>query len=285
MIILLFIFGLVVGSFLNSVIYRLDTGESLIKIRSHCPYCKKTLSFIELIPLVSFILQKGKCKNCRRKISWQYPLVELVTGALFVLVFNFSAQGGLTLGWQFSNILSIVFWFFVVSCLVIIFVYDLKHYIIPDEIIYPAIVVSIFYRLFEILNFGHLDLFRIGSATPSLPDFGFRILERFGSYFIAVVIAGGFFLLIILISRGKWMGVGDVKLAVFMGLVLGWPKILVALFLAFLVGAFVSIALIILKKKTLKSEIPFGPFLAASTIITIFLGNVLLDWYLNLLSV
>ena len=244
-----FILGLAVGSFLNCVIYRLEKKKSFIKGRSYCPHCKKTLSWFELIPLMSFILQKAKCRKCRKPISWQYPLVELVTGILFVLCV-----------WYFSSFL--LFWLFVVSCLIIIFVYDLKHYIIPDKIIYLAIIIALLYNLYS--------LFIIHDSS-----FCYNLL--------AGLAAGAFFLAIVLISKGKWMGVGDIKLALFMGLILGWPNILTALFLAFLIGAFVSIILMILKKKTLKSEIPFGPFLAGATIIALFWGNALIDWYLGLI--
>ena len=259
-----FILGLAVGSFLNCVIYRLEKKESFIGGRSYCPYCKKTLSWFELIPLMSFILQKGKCRKCKKPISWQYLLVELAIGILFVLCvwYFFSAYGGPAAGWQF--LISTIFWLFVVSILVIIFVYDLKHYIIPNEVIYPGIIIAFLYRLFEIWKFGHWDLFVIW-------DLVLGILPTL------------FFVAIVLFSRGRWMGVGDIKLALFMGLILGWPKILVALFLAFLIGAFVSIILIILKKKTLKSEIPFGPFLAGGTVIAIFWGNALINWYLGLI--
>ncbi len=229
-----FVFGLAVGSFLNSVIFRLEKQESVIKRRSYCPYCKQTLAWFELIPLMSFILQKGKCRKCHKKISWQYPLVELMTGALFAFIgFN-------------------VFWLFI-AFLIVIFVYDLKHYIIPNEVIYPAIIIAFLYRLFEDLN-----------------------------YLIAAIVVSAFFLAIIFISKGKWMGRGDVKLVIFMGLILGWPNIIVALFLAFLIGALVSIILISFKKKTLKSQIPFGPFLSGATVIAMFWGNALIGWYLNL---
>ena len=273
MVVFFFIFGLTIGSFLNSVIYRLDTGESLIKARSHCPYCKKPLSWFELIPLMSFILQKGRCRHCKKTISLQYPLVELAAGLLFVLIFNFSAQGEISPLWggQFLNILTTIFWLFVISCLIIIFVYDLRHYIIPDQVIYPAIIVAILYRLqFSIFNF----------SAYGGPAAGWHSLIFYN--LLSAVIAGGFFLLIILISKGKWMGAGDAKLAVFMGLILGWPKIFLALFLAFLIGAFVSVILMILKKKTLKSEIPFGPFLAGATVIAMFLGDILINLYLKL---
>jgi prepilin signal peptidase PulO-like enzyme (type II secretory pathway) len=261
MLIFFFLFGLATGSFLNSVIYRLDTGESLIKTRSHCPCCKKTLSWMELIPVVSFILQRGRCKHCRKPISLQYPLIELATGILFLLVISNSKFLISNEVFNAQFLISVIFWLFVISCLIIIFVYDLKHYIIPDQVVYPAIIVAILYNLYSSLITHHSSLF-------------YNLL--------AAVIAGGFFLLIILISRGKWMGMGDAKLAFFMGLVLGWPKILHALFLAFLIGAFVSVILMILKKKTLKSEIPLGPFLAAATVIAMFFGDILINLYLKL---
>ena len=125
-------FGLIVGSFLNCVIYRLEEGKSFLKGRSFCPDCKHTLSWRDLIPLLSFLILKGKCRYCQKKISWQYPSVELSTGILFLLIFNYT----------FPNLLATGYWLLVASFLIIIFVYDLKHYVIPDKVIYPAIMVS-----------------------------------------------------------------------------------------------------------------------------------------------
>ncbi len=266
MIIFFFVIGLIVGSFLNVVISRLKTQESIIKKRSYCPHCKQKLAWYELIPLMSFILQAGKCRKCNKKISWQYPLVELATGILFALVFKFVVPGGMITNGQL--LIPILFWLFVVSCLVVIFVYDLKHYIIPDEIIYPAIIIAFIYQLqYSIFNFQ----FSINFQFP------------FFNYLATGLIAGLLFLIIVLISKGKWMGMGDVKLAVFMGLILGWPNIFVGIFLAFLVGAFISLILILLNKKGLRSEIPFAPFLTGATVIAIFWGEVLITWYFNLL--
>jgi len=248
---LFFLLGLAVGSFLNVVISRLKTRESILKIRSHCPFCQKKLNWYELIPILSFVIQRGKCRKCGKRISWQYPLIELVTGLAFLLILNFQ--------FPISNfqILISTCCLLLVSCfLIILFVYDLKHYLVPDKIIYPAIVLM----------------------------FGFRILNQFLNYLIASIIAGGFFLAIILISRGKWMGAGDIKIGILMGLVLGTEKTLAALFLAFLVGAFISFVLLILRKKTLKSEIPFAPFLTGATFITLLWGDILIKWYLDLIK-
>ena len=251
----IFIFGLIVGSFLNSVIYRLEQGQSFIKGRSFCPHCKHQLSWQDLIPVFSFLILKGRCRYCQKKISWQYPLVEFFTGILFVLIFSRSEGARLA---QFDW--AAIFNFIIASFLIVIFVYDLKHYIIPDKVIYPAIVAAF---LFRIWNFGNWDLFGILNLV-------FGILPSL------------FFLAIIIFSQGKWMGLGDFKLAVLMGLFLGWPDIIVALFSAVFLGAIIGIGLIISKEKTLKSEVPFGPFLVFGTFLALFWGGKIINFYLNL---
>ena len=257
----IFILGLIVGSFLNVVICRLYTGEKILFGRSHCPYCKKDLKWFDLIPLVSFISTKGRCRYCGKPISWQYPLVEFATGIIFLLIFNFQFSI-----FNFQNLFT-VFYLLIISCfLIIIFVFDLKHYIIPDKIIYPAIGVALFYNLFEIWDLG----------------FGWSLGFGHWDFILAAFLASSFFLAIVLISRGRGMGMVDVKLAFLIGLILGWPNILVALFLAFLFGAIVGLLLIIISKKTLKSEIPFGPFLVTGTLIGLFFGDRIIDWYLSL---
>ncbi len=250
--IFIFLFGLSVGSFLNSLIYRLETNENFLIERSHCPKCGHILSWQDLIPLLSFILLKGKCRYCHQKISWQYPLVELATAILFVL----------TLYYTIYDLRFTIYQLTITSFLIVIFVYDLKHYLIPDEIIYPAIIIALIFN-FQFLIFNQFPIFK--------------------SLILSAIGAAVFFLIIVLISRGKWMGVGDIKLAILMGLFLGFPKILVALFSAFLIGAIIGIGLIILGKKTLKSEVPFGPFLATGTFIAMFWGEKLINCYLNIL--
>jgi prepilin signal peptidase PulO-like enzyme (type II secretory pathway) len=253
--IFVFIFGLIVGSFLNCVIYRLETGESFLKGRSYCPHCKHVLSWKDLIPIFSFLILKGKCRYCKKKISFQYPLVELLTGILFVLAIPI--YGGRTS-------IDLIFYWVLTCFLIIIFVFDLKHYLIPDKVIYLAITLILLYQFFKIWNFGHWDLFGIWNLVigilPSL-----------------------FLLAIILISHETWMGFGDFKLSILMGLILGWPKILVALFFAFLSGAIVGLILILLKQKTIKSQIPFAPFLVSGTFLAMFFGEKIVNWYLNLI--
>lgn len=293
---IIFIFGLLVGSFLNSVIYRLENKKGFILGRSICPQCKHKLAWYDLIPVFTFIFLKGRCRYCQKKISWQYPLVELATGLLFLQIFNF--QFSLRLGAsgpgaifnefsiiQFSNL---IFLFYVFSSLLVIFVYDLKHFIIPDKIIYPAIGITFVYRLFEALEFRIWDLFRILAPYPteswySGSDFKFQIFDNLTfNWLLAGLGCSLFFLAIYLLSKGRWLGFGDVKLALLLGLFLGWPQILVALFLSFVIGAIIGIGLIVFKNKSLKSQVPFAPFLIIGAFIAFFWGEQILDWYLSL---
>jgi len=275
--IIIFIFGLIIGSFLNVVIFRLENGEKIVNDRSKCLRCKHILAWYDLIPILSFIFLKGKCRYCGRSISFQYPLVELSTGILFLLIFNFFAQGGLppeadtpwaqALGWQF--LISASFYLFITSSLIVIFVYDLKHYIIPDKVIYPAIIVTFIYKLFEIFNF----------SAQGGPASGWQ----FFNFLFAAILAGIFFYIIIIATKGKGMGGGDVKLGFLMGLILGWPLVLIALFLSFILGSVAGIFLILVGNKKMKSMIPFGPFLVLGTFIALFWGEEIMERYFNLL--
>jgi len=244
--IFLFFLGLFVGSFLNCVIYRLEKKKSFLSGKSSCPKCKKQLKWFDLIPVLSFILLKGKCRYCKKKISLQYPLVELGTGFVFLFA-------GI-----YTNTYIYIFYLLIASCfLICIFVYDLKHFLIPDKLIYPLIVLSF---LFMLLNY-----------------------ESFLNFFLSGILSALFFFSLWFFSKGKWMGFGDVKLALFMGFFLGSPKIVVALFSSFLFGALVGLFLIVLKKKKLKSEVPFGPFLVFGTFLGLFLGKEIITWYFSLL--
>lgn len=286
--IFIFLFGLIIGSFLNCVIYRLalpnfSFWKNLggLKNRSYCPHCRQTLRWYDLIPVLSYVILKAKCRYCKKKISWQYPLVEISTGLIFLLIFLPTRDLA-----QRDNFLNLSF-LLIISCfLIVIFVYDLKHYIIPDKIVLPAIAVVALYRLFEVFGFRVLDLFRMqpfGESLVSLDPggLGFGILKPFIFYLISAIAAAGFFLLIFLVSKGKWLGFGDIKLAFFMGIFLGFPKIIVALFLAFFFGGIIGIGLIIFKNKNLKSEIPFAPFLITGTFLALFWGQNLINWYLS----
>jgi leader peptidase (prepilin peptidase)/N-methyltransferase len=237
--VLLFLFGLGVGSFLNVVIWRLNYGYSPIKGRSFCPKCRHKLAWFDTIPLLSFVFLRGRCRYCQQKISWQYPLVELATALLTLQILNFEFL-------IFNQFL--VLNLLITYALIIIFVSDLRYYIIPDEVMYPMLVISPFFFPKNI---------SIGLA------------------------AAGLFLFLVLITRQKGMGWGDVKLAGLMGLVLGWPNTLIALYLAFLTGALIGGILILLGQKRFGQIIPFGPFLAGATYLTLLYGEQIKTWVLQ----
>jgi prepilin signal peptidase PulO-like enzyme (type II secretory pathway) len=246
----IFIFGLIIGSFLNVVICRLAEGGSLVFDRSRCPKCAHTLSWYELVPVASFIIQRARCRACKEKISWQYPLVELAAASLFVFIYNFLPAH--YYGWE------MIYLFAVWAALLVIFVFDLKHYIIPNKVLYPLILIVGAHAFFNkgFLVVPHALLSALGGA--------------------------GFFLALYLISRGKWIGFGDVKFGVFMGLFLGFPLIVVAFFFSYLVGAIIGSILLLRHIKGLRSEVPFGPFLVLGTFIAYFYGNSIIQWYLNI---
>ena len=282
--IFVFLLGLSIGSFLNCVIYRLEQKKSL-KGRSFCPQCNHELSWQDLFPVFSFLSLRGECRYCHKKISIQYPSVELFTGILFVLIF-WSLGFSWSLGFGIRDFIKLCFIFYVSCSMIVIFVYDLKHYIIPDKVLFPAIIITFLYRL-------------IGNWKEPYGEFarwrqmGIGNFATISNFILAALIASGFFLTIFLVSRGRWMGFGDVKLAVLMGLLLGIPNVLVALFLAFFFGAIIGIILMVFpfgsaqgrEKKSLKSEIPFGPFLITGTFVSMLCGYWIIQWYLNFFQI
>lgn len=255
----IFVIGLFFGSFLNLIVDRLYSKETILKGRSHCEFCKKNLEWFDLIPLLSFIILKGKCRYCHKKLSFYYPLVEVTTGILYVVSFLFVFG----LNFQFTGIniqlLNFFYFLFLSSSFIIIFFEDLKHGLIPEMVVYPTILVSFVYL---ILNSQPISNY---------------LLSGFGAF--------SFFLLLFLITKGKGMGFGDVILAFLLGLVLGFPKIILALYIAFLTGAIFGLILILWKKKrSLKETIPFGPFLIAGTLISLFLGYSIIPRVMLLLG-
>jgi len=238
----IFLFGLAIGSFLNVVIYRFNTGVG-VNGRSGCMTCRRTLSWYELVPVVSFLFQKGRCRGCATKLSWQYPLVELLTAGLFTATLLKYSGAALTAPTIISFIMMLIVW----SLLVVILVYDLKHKIIPDVFVYA---------------FAIIGLLRILFFVP----------VSSGSLFYSALIAGPLlflpFYLLWLVSQGRWIGLGDGKFALGMGWMLGLGLGISAIVLSFWIGAVVSLAIMGIfaliskhKQLTMKSEIPFAPFL------------------------
>ncbi|MEI8269781.1 MAG: prepilin peptidase [bacterium] len=249
--IIFFVFGIIIGSFLNVVIYRYNTHRSFGG-RSGCMTCGKKLSWYELFPVFSFLFLKGRCKGCKTRISIQYPLVELVTGIIFAGLFLrfqdtfFFDTVGFTISYSYYAV--------IFSLLLVIAVYDLKHKIIPDALALTLGILS-FIGLFFFTNFSYY---------PHFPT----IIEFLSGILIALPFA-----LMWLFSRGKWMGLGDAKLAISFGWLLGISVALSGLVVAFWSGAIVGLALIALSKKHgMKSEIPFAPFLVFGVIATFLFG-------------
>ncbi|MDP3964023.1 MAG: prepilin peptidase [bacterium] len=261
------IFGLIVGSFLNVLAWRLPEEEGVVAGRSRCRSCGKTLAWFELIPVLSYIMQRGRCRSCQSHVSIQYPLVELTCALLFVAAFRHITSYELPVtSYELQvtsyELLVIGYYFFAIACLIVIFVTDLKHFLILDAIAYPAIVISMLLILTNGLVDCHLPL-----ITCSVKNAGLSL------------IGAGFFLALVLVSGGAWMGLGDVKLAAFMGLLLGPTKLFIALAIAFFLGSLVGMALIALKQKTMKSEVPFGTFLVPATLVALFFGDSLLSYF------
>ncbi|MBX4205131.1 MAG: prepilin peptidase [Candidatus Doudnabacteria bacterium] len=247
--IIFFISGLIIGSFLNAAIYRLWTGQGIVYERSICPHCKHVLSAWDLVPVFSYLFLGGRCRYCRKRISWQYPLIELVTATCFVLL----AQN-----FQFS-ISNIQFWFqLVFICFfIVIAVFDLKHYLILDKILLPGSVLALIYAIY----------------THHLPQ-----------GLVGILIISGFFALQYFISKGRWIGFGDVKLGIFLGLIFGIGQGIILLFLSYLVGALVGVALIAADQKEMGSKLPFGTFLTFCGIIMLLYGKEILSFYLQLIG-
>lgn len=247
-----FLFGTIVGSFLNVVILRYNTGKSLSG-RSACASCNIQLRATELIPVLSFIALRGRCRSCQSRVGLQYPLVELFTGAIFFFVFQ---AFGLTLETAFMLIVS--------SILIVILVYDLKHEVIPDEFVYPFIALALSSRFVE---FSTLTF-----TVPTLADVAAGIILAFPIW------------LLWQISSGKWIGLGDAKLFLGVGWLLGLPAGITAFAFSFWSGALVSLMLLAISRSvrkrklnlpikglTMKSEIPFAPFIIANYFLVQFL--------------
>jgi leader peptidase (prepilin peptidase)/N-methyltransferase len=238
-------FGLVIGSFLNVVIARVPERRSLWMPGSTCPGCGNAIAWHDNIPLVSFLLLRGRCRACAAPIPWRYPMVEAATAALFVvawLVFGGDLR-------QF--VIAVVF----LAALIAITVIDLRHQIIPDVITLPGIVA--------------------GLVASVVTD---RI--SWVESMIGILVGGGLFVAVIVLSRGG-MGGGDLKLGAMLGAFLGWQALLVGLFVAVMLGGLSAVALLASRRLARKDAIPFGPFLALGGAVALFWGEAILAWYLG----
>lgn len=253
MFVFIFLFGLLVGSFLNVIILRFDTGKG-IGGRSGCFSCGNTLSWFELIPVFSFLFLKGKCRHCKSAISNQYPLVEMSTAIMFLAVYIIEPFRNTFSGIDLLLLLSsLVVW----ATLIVIFVYDLRHMVIPSELSIVFAITALLRVLLNVFNQGISVLY---------------------SSLLGALVLAGFLGCLWFFSKGAWMGFGDVEFAVGMGLYLGLPIGVSALAYSFWIGATIAISILLYKKImgtsrlggsnkqiTMKSEIPFAPFLILGT--------------------
>lgn len=242
-----FVLGLIIGSFLNVCIYRMPRNESAVFPSSHCPHCQTKLAPWDMVPLFSYLRLKGRCHYCKNPVSWRYPVVELLTGLLFIALYTY-----------FGLNLLLVKYLTLICLLMVISFIDLEHYLIPDQLILFILGAGI------IFNFFTQELTISSILWGALAPFGIMFL-------LAVLEPGG-------------MGGGDVKLAGVTGLFLGWPGGIVALLLGYILAGGTGIILLLLKRKKRKDPLPFAPFFAAGAFINIFGGKILLKWYLTLLG-
>jgi leader peptidase (prepilin peptidase) / N-methyltransferase len=243
----LFLFGLLVGSFLNVVIFRIEREESYVGGRSRCLSCGHELYWYDNIPLLSFFWLRGKCRFCRASLSWQYPLVELTTGILFAscsfFIRELSVASGVILLWLLVT----------VAFLILITVYDLRFSLIPNSFLWSINTVAIIFLCWNYF------------FTPSLTQA--VMLPGLESSLWGAVVIGGFFWLLVFLSRETWMGYGDVWLGFWAGMVVGIELAQFFITLAFGLGAMVGVALLYTKKKTMKAEIPFAPYILMATVL------------------
>ena len=245
MVVLPLVFGLLVGSFLNVVIARVPEGRSVWAPRSACPRCSALIAWYDNIPLLSFLVLRGRCRGCRAGIPWRYPIVEATTASAFALAY-------VLLGPTPEFLVAAV----LLGALIAITAIDLRHQIIPDVISLPGIVV--------------------GFVANSLLPGGVSWLDSL----IGIAVGGGIFLVIILVSGGG-MGGGDMKLGAMLGAFLGWKLGLLALLLGVLAGGAVAVVLLLLGRKGRKEAIPFGPYLALGGAVALLWGDQVLTWYLS----
>jgi len=257
---IVFVYGLLFGSFFNVLIYRLPAEQSIVFPASHCPICNHTLSWFENLPVLSYLILSGKCKSCKIKISLQYPLIELATGIYSLLLFWVLFD---KIQWAFNgnwwNFIEVFLQYFTLLLFLPIAIIDIRHYIIPDELTIMGLVLAL--------------------AVSFLPD-GITPLQSI----IGAVVGGGFLVLVgligkIVLKRNDTMGGGDIKLLAWIGALFGFEAALATIFIGSIVGVIVSGILILFKKIDGKKHIPFGPYLCAGTLLFVtFKKEILQLW-------
>lgn len=236
---------------------RKKIAEGIVLGRSRCDHCKRQIAWYDNIPLVSYLWLRGKCRHCGKPIDQYHPVLELSSGLFLAATYLYYG-----LSWQ--GLVASVFGLF----MLLIFAYDLRHQIIPNVVVVPAIVLSLVVLLYQFLLSSHHADWQL-SVWSTDPE----------SYLLAAGVLGLFFLALSVVSRGTWIGGGDLKLAVLIGLLLGWPYALVAVMLAYVIGSVYAIVLLVTNRATLKTSIAFGPMLVIGYFVAAFYGDTIVNWY------
>jgi leader peptidase (prepilin peptidase)/N-methyltransferase len=245
--------GAVIGSFLNVCIDRLPARQSLVRPPSHCPTCQRRLTILELVPVISYLVLRGRCRTCHASIPWRVPLVEALTAALFAWLW-----GGLGTGWP------LIVASFYTSLLVVIFFIDLEHRLVLNRVTYPAMGLALVLAAIRSLPGDPL------AFGPLVPDIVSALLG--GALGFAIIFAPAW------ITKGG-IGGGDVKMGALMGLFLGFPAVLAGLFLGFVGGGLGAVLLLLTRVRGRKDAVPYAPFLAAGAWIALLYGNQIVAWY------
>ncbi|MGD9731235.1 MAG: A24 family peptidase [Desulfamplus sp.] len=249
----IFFFGASIGSFLNVCIYRIPKGESIVFPGSFCPVCKTSIPFYLNVPIISFIMLLGRCKNCHTPISIRYPIVELITAIFAVAAYI-----------KFSLTVESLFWFTFICVLIVISFIDIDLQIIPDILSIPGIFIFAFSPVVV--------------AEMTIKDSALGILTGGGSLYLVAVIY-------YLIRKDEGMGGGDIKLLAMIGAAIGWKGVLFTIFVSSLLGTVVGFIIMVVNRKAdAKLKIPFGPYLAAGAVVYIFKGEYIISWYFNFIS-
>ncbi len=250
--------GALIGSFLNVCIYRVPKDESIVKPSSRCPSCGTPIKFYDNVPILSYLILMGKCRVCKARLSLRYPLIELLNAVLYVIVLN---RLGISEPWV------LLIYFVFVSTLVVIFFIDLDHQIIPNSITYPGIPLALL----------------LGSTVLPDPFLRYELLGIKASFIGFLAGGGGFYLIALIgkmILKKEAMGGGDIKMMAMIGGLTGWKGIMLTTFMGSLLGSIIGISVIIIKGREFGSRIPFGPYLALGSLITLLWGQEILIWYL-----
>jgi prepilin signal peptidase PulO-like enzyme (type II secretory pathway) len=263
-ILLVFSLGACLGSFLNVLVDRGQKGKSLLGW-SQCDHCGYRLRWYDNVPVFSFLFLHGRCRKCGQKLSWQYPIVELGMGFLFLAVgYSVGFLDLVPTSQSYFDAWEILFVILTVFLLAAVFLWDLKYMIIPDELVLAGLSIAFFYSVYQQFS---LDVSWLDIRSPVVSGLA-------GS-----LIVSGFFYLIYFISKKKWIGGGDVKLGLWIGWLSGWQMAYLMLLVAYVLGAAVSVALLALKKKKMNSQVPFGPFLILGCLVVLFWGESVIQWW------